>query len=158
MTTTFEGRMEGKGRSFAVVVGRFNALFSEHLLTGCLDGLTRHGVDPDQIHIARVPGAWEIPLVCQRLAGTGDYDAVIALGVVVRGGTPHFEHVATAVSRGVAEAAMSTDVPVIFGVLTTDNLEQAMERSGTKAGNKGFDAAVAALEMADLLDQLPGSE
>ncbi len=155
MSRIFEGRLDGRERSFAIVVGRFNALFSEQLLKGCLDGLERHGVDPERIDVVRVPGAWEIPLVCHRLAESAEYDAVIALGVVVRGGTPHFEHVATAVSRGVAEAAMESGVPVIFGVLTTDTLEQAMERSGTKAGNKGFDAAVAALEMADLLDQLP---
>lgn len=154
MARVLEGSFRGEGRKFAVVVGRFNALFGEKLLEGCLDGLHRHGVAEDDVDVAWVPGAWEIPLVCRRFARTGNYDAVIALGVVVRGGTPHFEHVATAVSRGVAEVGLDADVPVIFGVLTTDSLEQAMERSGTKAGNKGFDAAMAALETADLLGRI----
>ena len=154
MARTFEGRYQGAGRSFAIVVGRFNALFGEQLLEGCLDGLRRHGVEEDDIDVVHVPGAWEIPLTCRRLARTGRYAAVIALGAVIRGGTPHFDHVATAVSRGVAEVGLSEDVPVIFGVLTTDTLEQAMERSGTKAGNKGFDAAMAALETVDVLAQI----
>lgn len=154
MARTFEGRFVGAGRSFAIVVGRFNALFGEQLLAGCMDGLQRHGVEADSIDVVWVPGAWEIPLACRRLARTGRYAAVIALGAVIRGGTPHFDHVATAVSRGVAEVAMSEDTPVIFGVLTTDTIEQAMERSGTKAGNKGFDAAMAALETADVLGQI----
>lgn len=154
MARTFEGRYVGAGRSFAIVVGRFNALFGEQLLAGCLDGLQRHGVEETNIDVVWVPGSWEIPLACRRLARTGRYAAVIALGAVIRGGTPHFDHVATAVSRGVAEVAMSEDTPVIFGVLTTDTLEQAMERSGTKAGNKGFDAAMAALETADVLAQI----
>ncbi|HKK70035.1 MAG TPA: 6,7-dimethyl-8-ribityllumazine synthase [Candidatus Krumholzibacteria bacterium] len=154
MARVLEGQYHGKGKRFGVVVGRFNALFGEKLLDGCLDGLRRHGVADDDVDVAWVPGAWEIPLTCRRMARTGNYDAVIALGVVVRGGTPHFEHVATAVSRGVAEVGLSEDVPVIFGVLTTDSLEQAMERSGTKAGNKGFDAAMAALETADVLSRI----
>jgi 6,7-dimethyl-8-ribityllumazine synthase len=154
MARTFEGRFTGAGRSFAIVVGRFNALFGEQLLAGCVDGLRRHGVDEDAIDVVWVPGAWEIPMACRRLARTGRYAAVIALGAVIRGSTPHFEHVATAVSRGVAEVGLATDVPVIFGVLTTDSLEQAMERAGTKAGNKGFDAAMAALETADVLGQI----
>ena len=155
MTNSFEGHLDGRGRSFAIVVGRFNALFSEQLLEGCLDGLRRHGTDEEQIDVVRVPGAMEIPLVCQRLARSEQYDAVIALGAVIRGATPHFEHVSTAVSRGVAEVSLAEGVPVIFGVLTSDTLEQTMERSGTKAGNKGFDAAMSALEMADLLAKLP---
>lgn len=154
MAKILEGRYDGSGKKFGVVVGRFNSLFGEKLLEGCLDGLARHGVDDDDVEVAWVPGAWEIPLVCRRMARSGNYDAVIALGAVIRGGTPHFEHVATAVSRGVAEVGLSEDVPVIFGVLTTDSLEQAMERSGTKAGNKGFDAAMAALETVDLLGQI----
>ena len=154
MVRTFEGRFVGAGRSFAIVVGRFNALFGEQLLAGCIDGLQRHGVDEGSIDVVWVPGAWEIPGACRRLARTGRYAAVIALGAVIRGGTPHFDHIATAVSRGVAEVGMSEDTPVIFGVLTTDTIEQAMERSGTKAGNKGFDAAMAALETADVLGQI----
>ena len=154
MVRTFEGRFVGAGRSFAIVVGRFNALFGEQLLAGCIDGLQRHGVDEGSIDVVWVPGAWEIPVACRRLARTGRYAAVIALGAVIRGGTPHFDHIATAVSRGVAEVGMSEDTPVIFGVLTTDTIEQAMERSGTKAGNKGFDAAMAALETADVLGQI----
>lgn len=154
MAKVFEGRFNGSDRKFGVVVGRFNSLFGEKLLQGCIDGLTRHGVADDDVEVAWVPGAWEIPLACKRMAESGNYDAVIALGVVIRGGTPHFDHVATAVSRGVADVSMSSDVPVIFGVLTTDSLEQAMERSGTKAGNKGFDAAMAALETVDVLGQI----
>ena len=154
MAKVLEGRFQGSGKRFGIVVGRFNALFGEKLLDGCLDGLRRHGVAEDDVQVAWVPGAWEIPLACRRVARAGNVDAVIALGVVVRGGTPHFDHVATAVSRGVAEVGLSEDVPVIFGVLTTDTLEQAMERSGTKAGNKGFDAAMAALETVDVLGQI----
>ena len=155
MAKTFEGMHDGKGRSFAIVVGRFNALFSEQLLKGCIDGLVRHGVDEDAVHVVWVPGAWEIPVTCQHLARAERYDAIIALGAVIRGATPHFEHVSTAVARGVAEVSRAEGVPVIFGVLTTDTLEQTMERSGTKAGNKGFDAALTALEMADLFNRLP---
>lgn len=155
MARNIEGRFEGQGHALAIVVGRFNSLFTGQLLEGCLDGLRRHGVDDDRIDVVRVPGAWEIPLVCRRLAESGRYSAVIALGAVIRGATPHFEHVATAVSRGIAEVSLSSGVPVINGVLTTDTLEQAMERAGTKAGNKGFDCAQNALEMADLLGQLP---
>ena len=155
MARTIEGRFSGAGKSFAIVVGRFNSLFTEQLLEGCLDGLRRHGVDEDRIEIVRVPGAWEIPLACRRLARGGRYRAVIALGAVIRGATPHFDHVANAVSRGIAEVSLSTEVPVVNGVLTTDTLEQTMERAGTKAGNKGFDCAQVALEMADLMEQLP---
>ena len=158
MANTYEGVLDGEGRSIAIVVGRFNGLFSEQLLRGCLDGLRRHGVAEDAIDVAWVPGAMEIPLVCQRMAESGRYDAVIALGAVVRGATPHFEHVATVVSRGVAQVSLECALPVIFGVLTTESLEQAMERSGTKSGNKGFDAALAALETIDLLGSLPGGE
>lgn len=155
MARSFEGRFNGAGKSFAIVVGRFNSLFTEQLLEGCLDGLRRNAVDEDRIDVVRVPGAWEMPLVCRRLAASGRYRAVIALGAVIRGATPHFEHVSTAVSRGIAEVSLATGVPVINGVLTTDTLEQTMERAGTKAGNKGFDCAQTALEMADLLERLP---
>ncbi len=155
MTQNFEGTYNGADRRIAIVVGRFNSLFSEQMLEGCVDGLVRHGVADDDVHVVHVPGALEIPLVCQRLARSEDYDAIIALGAVIRGATPHFDHVSTVVSRGCAEVALSESTPVVFGVLTTDNLEQAMERAGTKAGNKGFDAAMTALEMANLLPLMP---
>jgi 6,7-dimethyl-8-ribityllumazine synthase len=154
MGAIFEGQL-GSGGRFALVVSRFNSLFSQQLLAGCQDALRRHGVQESDIDVAWVPGAVEIPLVAQRLAESGRYDAIIALGCVVRGATPHFEHVAHMVSRGCAQVALELGVPVIFGVLTTDNLEQAMERAGTKAGNKGHDAALQALEMVDLLRRLP---
>ena len=150
----FEGKLVGQGLRMAVVVSRFNSFITEKLLDGAMDGLRRHGVDGD-IDIAWVPGTFEMPLVARRLAASGSYDAVVCLGAVIRGGTPHFEYVATQVSRGVAQAAWDTDVPVIFGVLTTDNIEQAIERAGTKAGNKGFEAAVSAIEMAQLTLALP---
>ncbi len=154
----FAGRFIDKGGRFAVVVARFNSLFSEQLLAGCRDALVRHGVDGTRIDVVHVPGAMEIPMVCQRLAGSGGYAAVIALGCVIRGATPHFDMVAKSVTDGCARAGQESGVPVIFGVLTTDSLEQAMERSGTKAGNKGFDAGLAALEMADLMGQLPSGD
>jgi 6,7-dimethyl-8-ribityllumazine synthase len=135
---------------FALVVSRFNGAIVEQLVDGALDGLVRHGARPEQITVVRVPGAWETPLVCRRLAKSGEFDAVIALGCVIRGATSHFEHVAAAAAQGVAAAALESGVPVIFGVLTTDSIEQAVERSGTKAGNKGFDAALAAVELVTL--------
>jgi len=152
--SVYEGKLTGAGLRIGVVVSRFNSFITEKLLEGAIDGLRRHGVEHD-IDIAWVPGTFEMPLVARRLAASGGYDAVICLGAVIRGDTPHFEHVATQVARGVAQAAWDTDVPVIFGVLTTDNVEQAIERAGTKAGNKGFDAAVSALEMAQLCRTLP---
>jgi 6,7-dimethyl-8-ribityllumazine synthase len=158
MSTLFEGKLSGEGVRVGIAVARFNSLFGEQLLAGCKDGLLRHGVNESDIATAWVPGAMELPLICQKFAEGGEYDAVIALGCVIRGATPHFDHVATGVSRGCAQIGLDTGVPVIFGVLTTDSLEQAMERSGTKAGNKGFDAAMAALEMCDLLSQIPGGE
>jgi len=156
MPTIYEGRFQSITGRVAVVVARFNSTFSRQLLEGALDGLRRHGVNDDEMDVAWVPGAMEIPLVCRRFASSGEHVAVIALGAVVRGSTAHFEQVAQTVSRGCANVALETGVPVINGVLTTENLEQAMERSGTKAGNKGFDSALAALEMADLFRQLPG--
>jgi 6,7-dimethyl-8-ribityllumazine synthase len=152
--TVYEGRLLGAGLRIAVVVSRFNNFITERLLEGALDGLRRHGVERD-VDVAWVPGTFEMPLVARRLAASGNYDAVCCLGAVIRGGTPHFEYVATQVSRGVAQAAWDTDVPVIFGVLTTDTIEQAIERAGTKAGNKGFEAATAAIEMAQLTKSLP---
>jgi 6,7-dimethyl-8-ribityllumazine synthase len=152
---TFEGKLSGKGLKFALVVGRFNEMISSHLLQGALDNLKRHDVAESDIDVAWVPGAFEMPLVAQRLAKTGAYDAVVCLGAVIRGGTPHFEYVAAEVAKGIAKVSLESGVPVAFGVLTTDTIEQAVERAGTKAGNKGWAAATSALEMANLLRTLP---
>jgi len=143
-----------EGAKFAIVASRFNAFIVERLVEGAVDALVRHGADRSNITIVRVPGAWEIPLVCARLAGSGKLDALVALGAVIRGATPHFDHVANEVSKGVAQASMDSGVPIAFGVLTTDSIEQAVERAGTKAGNKGLDAAVSAIEMVSLGKQL----
>ncbi len=153
--TTFEGKLNGKGMRFALVVGRFNELISSRLYEGAMDCLRRHDVEEADIDVAWVPGAFEMPLVAQRLAA-GGYDAVICLGAVIRGGTPHFEYVAAEAAKGIANVMLDTGVPVVFGVLTTDTIEQAVERAGTKAGNKGWAAATSALEMANLLRALPG--
>ena len=139
-----------EGAKFAIVASRFNAFIVERLVEGALDALVRHGGDAKNVSVVRVPGAWEIPLVCQRLAKSGKLDAIIAVGAVIRGSTPHFDHVANAVSKGVAQASLESGVPIAFGVLTTDSIEQAVERAGTKAGNKGFDAGVTAIEMVSL--------
>jgi len=147
----FEGRLVGEGLKFAVVVARFNSLITTQLYEGAMDGLIRHGVAAGDIDSAWVPGAFEIPLIAKKLAASGRYDAVLCLGAVIRGSTPHFDYVAAEVSKGVAAAGFQTGVPVIFGVLTTDSIEQAIERAGTKAGNKGFDAATTAIEMASLM-------
>jgi 6,7-dimethyl-8-ribityllumazine synthase len=141
------GLIVPQGARFALVASRFNAFIVESLLAGAVDALTRHGAAASQLDVVRVPGSWEIPFACERLAKSGKYDAVVALGAVIRGATAHFEHVANAVSSGVAQAAARSGVPITFGVLTTDTVEQATERAGTKAGNKGFDAALAAIEM-----------
>ena len=154
MPNVIEGTLVSKGKKFAIIVARFNAFISEKLLEGALDGLKRHGVKDNEITIAWVPGAHEIPLVAKKMAASKKYDAVIALGAVIRGSTAHFDYVAGNSARGVAQASMDTGLPVIFGVLTTDTIEQAIERAGTKSGNKGFDAAVAAIEMANLMEQL----
>lgn len=154
MPQLIEGTFDGAGRRFAVVVSRFNEFITGKLLGGAMDGLRRHGVHEDAITVVWVPGSWETPLVAKKLAESGKFDAVIALGCVIRGATAHFDYVSGAVARGVAEAMLVSGVPVIFGVLTTDTIEQAVERAGTKAGNKGFDAAMAALEMASLNAQL----
>ncbi|MBM3146316.1 MAG: 6,7-dimethyl-8-ribityllumazine synthase [Actinobacteria bacterium] len=153
--TVFEGRLTGRGLKFALVVGRFNELISTRLHEGALDCLRRHEVSDDDVDVAWVPGAFELPLVAAKLAGSGRYDAVVCLGAVIRGGTPHFEFVAAEAAKGIAKVGLDTGVPVVFGVLTTDTIEQAVERAGTKAGNKGWAAALSALEMADLLRQLP---
>ncbi len=139
-----------EGARFAIVASRFNEFIVEHLIGGARDALVRHGVGDDRITLVRVPGSWEIPLVCARVARSKEFDAVIAVGAVIRGGTPHFDYVAGEVSKGVAQVAMETGTVVAFGVLTTDTIEQAVERAGTKAGNKGFDAAMTAIEMVSL--------
>jgi 6,7-dimethyl-8-ribityllumazine synthase len=142
---------------FAIVAARFNAFIVERLVEGALDALHRHGVGNERITLVRVPGSWEIPLVCSRLAKSGSVDAIVALGCVIRGATAHFDYVAGEVSKGVSSVAMQTQVPVAFGVLTTDTIEQAIERAGTKAGNKGFDAALTAIEMLTLGKVLSGA-
>jgi 6,7-dimethyl-8-ribityllumazine synthase len=152
---TYEGRLDASGLRMALVVSRFNELITRQLLEGARDGLRRHGADEEALTVVWVPGAFEIPLVARRLAGSGAFDAVVCLGAVIRGATPHFDHVANQAAAGIARAGQDSGVPVIFGVLTTDTIEQAIERAGTKAGNKGYDAAMAAIEMANLLRQLP---
>lgn len=152
--TVYEGMLTGRGRRFGIVVGRFNEFICGKLLEGARDALVRHEVEPDNIDVAWVPGSFEIPMVAKRLALSERYDAVICLGAVIRGATPHFDYVAAEVSKGVAAVGLDTGVPVIFGVLTTDTIEQAIERAGTKAGNKGFEAAMTAIEMAGLLDAI----
>jgi 6,7-dimethyl-8-ribityllumazine synthase len=154
MPKVLEGKLVSKGKKYAVVVSRFNEFISNKLLGGALDALNRHGVTEQEITIAWTPGAFEIPIVAQKMAESKKFDAVIALGAVIRGGTPHFDYVANEVSKGVAHVALATGVPVLFGVLTTDTIEQAIERAGTKAGNKGYDAAVAAIEMVNLMEQI----
>ena len=154
MNRHFEGVLLGKGLKFGLVVSRFNGFITKKLLEGAQDALLRHGVNQEDIEIAWVPGSFEIPLVAKKLAQTKRYDAVICLGAVVRGGTPHFEYIAAEVTKGIAKVSLDTDLPVIYGVITADTLEQAIERAGTKMGNKGFDAAVTAIEMANLLKSI----
>jgi len=151
---TYEGHLVGTGLKVGIVVSRFNELLSSRLLSGAQDGLVRHGVAAEDVDVAWVPGAFEIPLVAQRLAAAGRYDAIVALGVVIRGGTPHFQYVASEVSKGIAKVTLDTGVPVMFGVITADTIEQAVERAGTKAGNKGWEAAVGAIEMANLFKEM----
>lgn len=151
---TYEGKLVANGLKFGVVIGRFNEFISSKLYGGVIDGLIRHGADETDIEAAWVPGAFEIPLVAQKLAASQKYDAVICIGAVIRGSTAHFDFVASEVSKGIAKVSLDTGVPVIFGVLTTDTIEQAIERAGTKAGNKGYDAAVTAIEMANLMKQV----
>lgn len=150
---TYEGKLLGKGKKFGIVVGRFNEFITGKLLDGCLDGLRRHGVEDDDVEMAWVPGAFEIPLAAKMMAAK-DYDAVICLGAVIRGATPHFDYVSSEVAKGVAHVSLDANKPVVFGVITADTIEQAIERAGTKAGNKGWDAAVSALEMSNLLPAL----
>ena len=150
MAKIFEGKLIGDSQRYGIVVSRFNEFITNKLLSGCLDTLIRHGVNPDDIDIAWVPGAFEMPLVAQKMAAH-DYDAVICLGAVIRGGTPHFEYVSAEVTKGIAQVGLNTGRPVIYGIITADTIEQAIERAGTKAGNKGADAAVTAIEMVNLL-------
>jgi len=151
MAKFFEGNLQAKGRKFGIVLSRFNSFIAERLLEGALDTLRRSGADEGKIDVARVPGAYEIPLVAQKMARSGRYDAVICLGVIIRGSTPHFDFVANEAAKGIAQVGMETGVPVLFGVLTTETIEQAIERAGSKAGNKGSDVAAAAVEMVNLM-------
>lgn len=149
-----EGELQAKGLKFGIIVSRFNDFITSRLLDGAIDALARHGAKEDDIEVVKVPGSFEIPLVAKKMASKGEYNAVICLGTVIRGATPHFDYVAAEVSKGVAAASMETGVPIAFGVITSDTIEQAVERAGTKAGNKGWDAAITAIEMAQVLKKL----
>ena len=151
----FEGKLVSQQIKIGIVAARFNEFITAKLLSGALDGLKRHDVAEEDIAIAWVPGAFEIPLVASKMAHSGHYDAIICLGAVIRGNTSHYDYVCSEVSKGIAQVSLSSGVPVMFGVLTTENIEQAVERAGTKAGNKGFDCAVSAIEMVNLLRELP---
>jgi 6,7-dimethyl-8-ribityllumazine synthase len=157
MARAIEGKLWGEGFRFGIIVSRFNGFITERLLEGAMDGLTRHGVQAEDIDVLRVPGAFEIPVAAKRLAGLNRYHAVVCLGAVIRGATPHFDYIAGQVSSGVASVALETGVPCIFGILTTETVEQAVERAGTKMGNKGWEAALSAVEMASVLAQLEGA-
>ncbi|MGQ9475887.1 MAG: 6,7-dimethyl-8-ribityllumazine synthase [Actinomycetota bacterium] len=154
---SYEGHLVARGLRFAIVVSRFNEFISTRLLDGALDALKRHDADMDLVDVAWVPGCFEIPLVASRLAGSGKYDAIICLGAVIRGSTPHFEYVAAEVSKGIARVNLEKGVPAAFGIITADSIEQAVERAGAKQGNKGWQAALTAVEMANLLRQIPSS-
>ena len=156
MSRVYEGQLVSQGLKYGIVVGRFNEFITSRLLSGALDALKRHGATEEEIEIAWVPGAFEIPLIAQKMAESGKYDAVITLGTVIRGSTPHFDYVCNETAKGVAAIGLKTGVPTIFGVLTTDSIEQAVERAGTKAGNKGWEAAASAIEMANLTKALQG--
>ncbi|MDA8078923.1 MAG: 6,7-dimethyl-8-ribityllumazine synthase [Nitrospiraceae bacterium] len=149
-----QGELQARGLKFGVVVSRFNDFITSRLLDGAVDALVRHGAREEDIDVVKVPGAFEIPLIAKKMAGKGTYGAVICLGAVIRGATPHFEHVAAEVSKGVAAASLDTGVPIAFGVITSDTIEQAVERAGAKSGNKGFDAAITAIEMAQVMKKL----
>ena len=150
----YEGKLISKGKKYAIVVSRFNEFITSRLLSGAVDALRRHGVEDKEIEVAWVPGSFEIPYAASRLTKSGSFDAVICLGALIRGATPHFEYIASEVSKGISQTALLTGVPVIFGVITTDTIDQAVERAGTKAGNKGAEAAVAAIEMVNLYDRM----
>ena len=154
MPKILEGKISAEGLRFAVIVSRFNDFISSKLVEGAMDALKRHGGNEEQVSLVKVPGSFEIPTVAKRLAETGEYDGIICLGAVIRGATPHFDYVAAEVSKGIATVALETKTPVTFGILTTDSLEQAIERAGSKSGNKGWDAAMAAMEMANLFKKM----
>jgi 6,7-dimethyl-8-ribityllumazine synthase len=154
MPKILEGKISAEGFRFAIIVSRFNDFISSKLVDGAMDALRRHGVDEGKVSLIKVPGSFEIPSVAKRLAKSDKYDAIICLGAVIRGATPHFDFIAAEVAKGVASVSLESDIPVTFGVLTTDNLEQAIERAGSKAGNKGWDAAISAIEMVNLFSQL----
>lgn len=154
MPKTLEGKITAEGLRFAIIVSRFNDFISSKLVEGAMDALNRHGASEEKVSLVKVPGSFEIPLVAKRLAQAGKFDGIICLGAVIRGATPHFDYVASEVSKGIAAVALETNTPVTFGVLTTDSLEQAIERAGSKSGNKGWDAAMAAMEMVNLLREL----
>lgn len=156
MTKIYEGHLVSKGLKYGIVAGRFNEFITGKLVSGALDCLKRHGAEESEIELAWVPGAFEIPLIAQKMAESGKYDAVITLGAVIRGSTPHFDYVCNEAAKGVAAVSLKTGVPTIFGVLTTDSIEQAIERAGTKAGNKGWEAAATAIEMANLTQAIQG--
>ena len=150
MSKIIEGNLDAAGIKFGLVVSRFNSFICDRLVEGAVDALVRHGADQENITIAKVPGAFEIPMTAKKMAASGNYDALVCLGAVIRGSTPHFDYVSAEVSKGVASVSLDSGIPVAFGVLTTDNIEQAIERAGSKAGNKGFEAAVTAIEMVNL--------
>ncbi len=154
MPKTIEGQLSAAGKRFGIAVSRFNSFITERLLEGALDALQRHGASEDKITLVRVPGSFELPLVLKKMAASGSYDALIALSAIIRGDTPHFDYVASEAAKGIAMAGLETGCPIAFGVLTTNTIEQAVERAGTKAGNKGFDAAMTAIEMANVCAQL----
>jgi len=154
MAKFFEGNLQAKGKKFGIVLSRFNSFIAERLLEGAIDALVRSGASDKEIEVARVPGAYEIPLIAQKMARSKRYHAVICLGAVIRGATPHFDYVAGEVAKGVAQVGLETGIPVLFGVLTTDTIEQAIERAGSKAGNKGAECAIAAIEMVNLLSEM----
>jgi len=154
MPRVLEGQLSAEGFRFGIIVSRFNDFISSRLVEGAMDALLRHGATEEQVSIIKVPGAFEIPLTAKKLAESGRYDAVICLGAVIRGSTPHFDYVAAEVSKGIANVSLESRIPVTFGVLTTDNLEQAIERAGSKSGNKGYDGAMAAIEMVNLFKEL----
>jgi 6,7-dimethyl-8-ribityllumazine synthase len=154
MAKIIEGNLDAKGYRFGILVGRFNSFIGDRLLEGAIDTLVRHGASQEQITVVKVPGAFELPLIAKKMSGSGKYDGLICLGAVIRGSTPHFDYVSSEMTKGIAMASLDSGVPVAFGVLTTDSIEQAIERAGTKAGNKGSDAAMSTIEMVNLLGAL----
>jgi len=154
MPQVIEGQLSARGKSFGLIVSRFNDFISERLQNGAIDALKRNGADESDITIVKVPGAFEIPLIAQKMASSEKYDAIIAIGAVIRGATSHYDYVCAEVSKGIASVSLNTGTPILFGVLTTDTIEQAIERAGSKAGNKGFEAAMAAIEMVNIMDNI----